>query len=193
MAYSGNQALPGLWPVHAGVAGTAPRLRSYVVDAAYATAIGEGNYLLKAADGLELAAATVAVDAAILVGVAAHNVTSTTGTQKEVLVYDDPYQEFTCIIDETLTATEAIEAIGQYVAVVSNTKSATLGQGLNKVDISTITSTRNTTDAFQITGWINNAGETLTGTNPSSQYAQVRVKFGVYNHIYSSHSLTGAT
>lgn len=178
MAYKGNQQLPGFQPIK-NAAGTAPSVHEYDVAAAYSTTIGEGNVVIKTATGLNLATATVTEGS--VVGVAAHNRAASDATMTKVLVYDDPDQEFACIVDGTMTSTVAIEMVGQSVQAASNVYNATLGQGKTILDISGVVGTNSTTRPYQILGLLPAVGETRTST-----YAQVRVKIGQQMHIYRS-------
>lgn len=181
-----NQQLPGLHPVN-NPAGTAPRIREYAVSATYASTIGEGCALNKHALGVRLTTATVTASGR-LIGVAAHNLAATPGAGAVVLVYDDPEQEFAVVVDGTVTSTVAIESIGQFVQCISNVYNATLGQGKTVVDISTVTSVRSTTRAYQVVGWLNAAGETRTST-----WSQAVVKLATAYNVFESYSITHAT
>jgi len=182
-----NQQLPGLHLL-AAPAGTAPRIREYVVSATYSATIGEGCILIKQALGANLSTNTVAAGGKIL-GVAAHNLKGTPGAGATVLVYDDPQQEFAAVADGTVTLTASIENIGKFVTCISNVYNATLGQGKTVVDISTATSVRATTGTWvQITGYLNAAGETRTST-----WSQVVVKIPESIHLFASYAKTTTT
>jgi len=182
-----NQQLPGLHPL-ASPYGTAPRIREYDVSATYNATIGEGNCLIKTATGVQLATNTVAAGGK-LVGVAAHNLAATPGAGAKVLVYDDPNQEYSVVADGTITSTVIIENIGKFVTCISNVYNATLGQGKTVADISTATSVRATTGTwYQITGYLQAAGETRTST-----WSQIVVKIPPQIHLFESSAKTTTT
>jgi hypothetical protein len=184
MAYTGNRALKGLQPLTNGVAGTAPRVREYTVAATYATSIGEGNAVIRSDTGINLATATLAVKSCY--GVAAMSVAAnTTIPAKQILVYDDPQQEYACVVDGDFTNAATLQKyIGYFVEVKSNTLNTTLGAGITQVDISSALKTASTTRPWQIMGIIPNVGDTLSGTDPSSTNAQVRIKCVDDFHVY---------
>lgn len=183
MAYVGNRALKGLMPITSGVAGTAPRVREYTVAATYATSIGEGNAVIRSDTGINLATATLAVKSCY--GVAAMSVAAiTTIGVKKILIYDDPQQEYACVIDGDLTATTLQQYVGYFVEVKSNTLNTTLGAGITQVDISSALKTTSTTRPWQIMGFIPNVSDTLSGTDPASTNAQARIKCVDDNHVY---------
>ncbi len=191
MAYAGgNQALPGLNPVSAGVAGTAPRVREYDINSTNVALVGEGCLLsYDGTTGVTLQAA-VLTGRPNTIGVAAE--TPRTGATK-VKVYDDPEQEFVVISDGTITTTVAANMVGLFTAVVSNTRSATTGRGKTKLDISAVTSAALVTqgDLMQIVRTEQIVGQSNTGTatpGPTSLYAQIRVKIAKHAHNYGSSS-----
>lgn len=184
MAYVGNRALKGLMPITSGIAGTAPRVREYTIAATYATSIGEGNAVVRSDTGINLATATLAVKSCY--GVAAMSVAAiTTIGVKKILVYDDPAQEYACVVDGDITNAVTLQKyIGYFVEVKSNTLNTTLGAGITQVDISSALKTTSTTRPWQIMGIIPSVGDVLTGTDPSSTNAQLRIKCVDDNHVY---------
>lgn len=189
MAYAGNKPLYGLHPVNNGVAGTVPHIGYYDVAAAYTTAIGEGCLVIKSATGLTLAGAAVAAGG-FVVGVAAHDLAGSTGGK--IAVYDDPKQEFMIVPDGTMTTTVQIEMVGQFAALLTNTKNTTLGGSNAKLDISTATGTRSTTNCMQIVGVGAAVGDTYA-TTQAGYVGQIRVKIPEAIHIWTASSVTRAT
>jgi len=193
MALQGNQALTGLWPVGNGKAGTAPQLHTYTVTAGYATAIGEGNIVIRTATGLNLGGAALA-DGSVMGVAAAPSLASTLDT---IQVYDDPDQEFACIVDADITnAATLLSYVGDYIAPQTNTMNTTTLTGNVTLDIASVTGTASTTDCMQIVGVVTSVGDNLSGTNAAgtySKYAQLRVKFARQTHIFSSQSGTNVT
>jgi hypothetical protein len=188
MPYVGNRPLPGLHPVN-NVAGTAPRVREYAVSATYATAIGEGNILVKSTIGVILAPTTAITTIGSVVGVAASNnpayAAGSNSHQSTILVYDDPMQEYEGILDGTMTSTVQIEAIGQFTLPLTNVYNTTLGQGNTKID-ATVTSTFNATRVMlQVVDMADSVGDTIA-TTQAGNYGAVRVRLASKHNVFLS-------
>lgn len=186
MAYSGNRALPGLQPITNGKAGTVPRVRHYVVSATYATTIAEGCIAIKGALGVTMETASASPGDGTVVGVFAQNRAALDSRIVKVAIYDDPEQEFACIQNKTITSTQAIEYIGQFTGVISNTYNATLGSGKAVLNTTgAVTSVYTTTNCMQILGVVTNTGDDTGAVN-----SQLIVKFAPESHIFTASSTT---
>ena len=187
MAYKGNRPLFGLHPCK-NAAGTAPKIRHFHVDSAYATAIGEGCIVIKAADGIELAVAG-SVTAPYVVGVAAASLSASTGGS--IPVYCDPEQEYFIVPDGTMTTTVQKEMVGQFAKVLTNTANSTIGGSNAKVDISTVVGTYSATGLqVQILGTADLVGDTYASTQSSTgEGGQIFVRLPGYHQITNSSSL----
>lgn len=189
MAYLGNQALPGLHPVTNGIAGTSPRIMPYVVPAAYATRIGEGCYVQRAADDSGLVIGVGSPAAGSVYGVAAHNTKASTA--QTLLVYDDPNQEYACMIDGDIANVATLQKyIGYFVTLLTNAYVSTYDQGNTKIDISTAIKTPSAARPWQIMRVANNVGEVQFGAAPSSTNSQLIVKLVTDYHVYGGMDTT---
>ena len=183
MPYTGNKALTGLVPVK-NPAGTAPAVHYYDVAAAYASAIGQGCLLIRAATGVELAGDAAALTAGIVVGVAATNLGAAPGAGAKIAVFDDPNQEFSVIGDEVLTDTVSLIAmVGRFAGLTDTTNvySSTAERGTTTLDTSTITGTWTTSLPLQILGALDGIGDSA-----ASASFPLRVKIGTPHHFLAS-------
>lgn len=183
MPYLGNQALPGLHPLHNGLAGSVPHIGYYDVAAAYASAIGEGCLMIKTSTGLELM--TINYTAATVVGVAAHNMAASTGGK--LAVYDDPDQEYSVVADAAVSAANKIAYQGRFVGITtgSNVYSTTYKQGNVTLALSTAAVAHTLALPLQIVGFVEAVGEDI-----ASASHQVIVKINPLASIWSAPSTT---
>lgn len=133
----------GLRPVGNGVGGTAPRITAYTRSST--GVIYEGAVLVLLETGPAAFNGTTAAHAYNVIGVAAAPVASA-GT--EVLVYDDPEQEFLIQGDSAVAA--PILAPGRYANLTAVTGNATTLQSKSELDTSALTSTYAAFDVCQV-------------------------------------------
>ena len=133
----------GLRPVGNGVAGSAPRITAYTRSGT--SVIYEGAMLVLLESGPAVFNGTTAAHAYNVIGVAAAYCGA---SQTEVLVYDDPEQEF-LIQGDSAVSTPAL-APGRYANLTAVTGNATTLQSKSELDTSELTSTYAAFDVCQI-------------------------------------------
>jgi len=133
----------GLRPVGNGVAGSAPRITAYTRSGT--SVIYEGAMLVLLESGPAAFNGTTAAHAYNVIGVAAAYCGA---SQTEVLVYDDPEQEF-LIQGDSAVSTPAL-APGRYANLTAVTGNATTLQSKSELDTSELTSTYAAFDVCQI-------------------------------------------
>ena len=133
----------GLRPVGNGVAGSAPRITAYTRSGT--SVIYEGAMLVLLESGPAAYNGTTAAHAYNVIGVAAAYCGA---SQTEVLVYDDPEQEF-LIQGDSAVSTPAL-APGRYANLTAVTGNATTLQSKSELDTSELTSTYAAFDVCQV-------------------------------------------
>lgn len=133
----------GLRPIGNGIAGTAPRITQY--SRSGTAVIYEGALLVKNDDGVDVYNGTTAAQAYNVIGVAAHYAAAAT---TQVLVYDDPAQEF-LIQGDTAVATP-LKVVGWYANLTGVTGNTTTLQSKSELDTSALTPTYAAFDVCQV-------------------------------------------
>lgn len=133
----------GLRPIGNGKAGTAPQITPYTRSGT--AVIYEGALVVKNADGVDVYNGTTAAQAYNVLGVAAHYASA---TMTQVLVYDDPDQEF--LIQGDSAVTTPLMVIGWYANLNAVTGNTTTLQSKSELDTSELTSTYAAFDVCQV-------------------------------------------
>ena len=132
----------GLRPVDNGVGGTAPRITAYTRTGT--SVIYEGALVVLLESGPGVYNGTTAAHAYNVLGVAAHY----SAAAGEVLIYDDPEQEFLIQGDSAVAA--PLLAPGRYANLTVVTGNATLLQSKSELDTSELTSLYAAFDVCQV-------------------------------------------
>lgn len=133
----------GLRAVDNGIGGAAPRITQYVRTGT--SVIYEGAIVVLLESGPAAYNGTTAAHAYNVIGVAAHYCAA---DQTDVLVYDDPDQEFMIQGDSAVAA--PLLAPGRYANLTVVTGDTTLLQSKSELDTSELTSTYAAFDVCQV-------------------------------------------
>lgn len=177
----------GLRPVTSGKAGTTPRVRPHVKLTGATTPIYEGDILYRDEGGVKVYNGTTDTQADQIVGVAAHYSAGAAGT--EVLVYDDPEQEYIVQCDgaDVSTTTNLNQALYRNAPIVYATGNTTTLQSKVELDSSGITSVWTLDTPLQIIRkWV--AEDNELGAN-----VKLVVKIDAMQHIETNDSVTHLT
>jgi len=133
----------GLRPIGNGVGGTAPQITHYTRS--NTAVLYEGAILVRAADGPAVYNGTTAAHAYNVVGVCAAYCAA---DETQVIVYDDPQQEFLVQGDDAIA--DPIDAIGKMAPVSPFTGNTTTLQSKTEMTSAGITVTYAAFDCLQI-------------------------------------------
>ena len=152
----------GLRPIRSPY-GTVPRITKYTRSTT--GAIYEGAVLSKLSTGPTVYNGTTAAQGYNILGVAAHYVAS---DETEMLVYDDPNQEYLVQADANAvtTAAAALEAVSKYCNLVSNTVgNTTTLQAKGELDTSEVTGVAAAHDVVQLVRLHTDPSNDVTSAN----------------------------
>jgi len=175
----------GLRPINNGVAGTAPRVRPYLPAA---SVIYKNALLNLTAAGL-VTMVTTGAASSYIVGTAAYHVAAgTAGAEsREVLVYDDPAQEYVVQSDDG-TLKSLADYMGRLYGLLSNASGNTVTKdSLGELDGNSGTSVQTVTAiCLQCVGLYDQIGNAVvSGSATDSSNADFIVKVVPDMHIFS--------
>lgn len=202
MGYKQDQAHAGFMPIQNGIGNSSPKISYYTVGNTYATAIGEGCFLMKGTNGLQITLGATGIALGAGVGVAAMNMPAyvsgaTRVTGDIIAVYDDPNQLYAIRCATHVTAANKTAFRGRFAALSAstNTYSTTYRQSNATLAVTGAATTASTTKCFQIVDWLDQSGEPSWTASTSSASSNTGkpiaiVKLCPRYSIYHTHSVT---